>query len=275
MVAAVVRSLEAAAIDDALDPFALLMQVKLISSAKRATNNDRLSTLPRLEKASRLVAAVWRVLGKETGLAEDHGTDLDGAALWQAVESVAPREEANAAAATVEELVPPGDDAAEAAVRATGLPVQHGAPVPDPARGIEGARGRIGRAPGAGCRAEAARAVAAPSEGQAAAAERDGQQAGAAGLAAAGVQQREPPNRGGGPRRVRGVRAGTALPRASAPGRVRVAVEPVVRSAGTAAGHATVLWTTRCLDAAVDHGPCRPRSGSTTSWTRTWPGSPR
>ncbi|WP_431776137.1 hypothetical protein [Streptomyces cucumeris] len=47
----------AAAIDDALGLFARLMQAKLISSAKRATNNDRLSTLPRLEKA------VWRVLG--------------------------------------------------------------------------------------------------------------------------------------------------------------------------------------------------------------------
>jgi hypothetical protein len=76
MVTAVVRSLEAAAIDDALDLFALLMQVKLISTAKRATNNDRLSTLPRLEKASRLVTAVWRVLGKEMGLVEEHGTDL-------------------------------------------------------------------------------------------------------------------------------------------------------------------------------------------------------
>ena len=117
MVTAVVRSLEAAAIDDALDLFALLMQVKLISTAKRATNNDRLSTLPRLEKASRLVTAVWRVLGKEMGLVEEHGTDLDVAALWRAVESVA-REEVDAAAATVEELVPPGDDAAEAAVRA-------------------------------------------------------------------------------------------------------------------------------------------------------------
>ncbi|GAA3995472.1 hypothetical protein GCM10022384_48560 [Streptomyces marokkonensis] len=118
MVTAVVRSLEAAAIDDALDLFALLMQVKLISSAKRATNSDRLSTLPRLEKASRVMTAVWRVLSEELGVVEEHGTDLDVAALWQAVETVAPREEANAAAATVEELVPPGDDAAEMAVRA-------------------------------------------------------------------------------------------------------------------------------------------------------------
>lgn len=118
MVTAVVRSLEAAAIDDALDLFALLMQVKLISSAKRATNNDRLSTLPRLEKASRVMTAVWRVLSEELGLVEEHGTDLDVAALWRAVETVAPREEVNAAAATVEELVPPGDDAAEAGVRA-------------------------------------------------------------------------------------------------------------------------------------------------------------
>jgi len=117
MVTVVVWSLEAAAIDDALDLFALLMQVKLISSAKRATNNDLLSMLPRLEEASRLVTAVWWVLSGELGLVEENGTDLDAAALWRAVESVAPREEVNAAAATLEELVPPADDVAEAAAR--------------------------------------------------------------------------------------------------------------------------------------------------------------
>ncbi len=51
-------------------------------------------------------------------LVEEHGTDLDVAALWRAVQTIAPREEVNATAATVEELVPPGDDAAETAVRA-------------------------------------------------------------------------------------------------------------------------------------------------------------
>lgn len=106
MVTAVVRSLEAAAIDDACGLFVLLMRVKLISSAKRATNSDRLSALARLEKASRVVTAVWRVLCGELGLVEEHGTDLDVAALWRAVESVAPRDEVNAAAATVEETGP-------------------------------------------------------------------------------------------------------------------------------------------------------------------------
>ncbi|MHB9753196.1 hypothetical protein ACYBSK_02280 [Streptomyces sp. BYX5S] len=53
-----------AAVDDALDLFALLIQVKLISSAKRATNNDRLSTLPRLEKASQVVGlGLWQQQG--------------------------------------------------------------------------------------------------------------------------------------------------------------------------------------------------------------------
>lgn len=80
MVTAVVRSLEAAAIDDALDLFAILMQVKLISSAKRATDKDWLSTMPRLEKASRVVTAVWRVLAEELELVEENGTDLDVAA---------------------------------------------------------------------------------------------------------------------------------------------------------------------------------------------------
>lgn len=40
--------------------------------------------------------------------------------------------------------------------------------------------------------------------------------------------------------------------------------------------NAAVLWTTRYLDAAVDHlRALPPEERSMTSWTRTWPGSPR
>ncbi|MEO3784199.1 hypothetical protein ABGB12_12765 [Actinocorallia sp. B10E7] len=41
------RSLEAEAIDDALDLFALLMATRLISPARRKASGDRLAMLPR------------------------------------------------------------------------------------------------------------------------------------------------------------------------------------------------------------------------------------
>jgi hypothetical protein len=65
LVTAVVRGLEAAAIDDALDLFALLMATRLISPARRATERDRLAMLPVLEKASRTLARGSRVLFSE------------------------------------------------------------------------------------------------------------------------------------------------------------------------------------------------------------------
>ncbi|GAA2411425.1 hypothetical protein [Streptomyces coeruleofuscus] len=45
-----VRHLEASAVDDALDLFALLTRVKLISAAKRATDKDWLAAKPRLAR---------------------------------------------------------------------------------------------------------------------------------------------------------------------------------------------------------------------------------
>jgi hypothetical protein len=51
--------------------------------------------MPRLEKASRVVTAVWRVLAEQLELVEEHGVDLDVAALWRAVESGASREYAD------------------------------------------------------------------------------------------------------------------------------------------------------------------------------------
>ncbi len=68
LIAAVVRGLEAAAIDDALDLFALLMATRLISPARRATERDRLAMLPVLEKASRTLACASRVLFTELTL---------------------------------------------------------------------------------------------------------------------------------------------------------------------------------------------------------------
>nr|WP_107470292.1 hypothetical protein [Streptomyces sp. 3211] len=51
MLTTVMRHLEAKAIDEALDLFQVLMATRLLNTAK-----ERLSTLPQLEKASRVLA---------------------------------------------------------------------------------------------------------------------------------------------------------------------------------------------------------------------------
>jgi TnpA family transposase len=117
MLTAVMRHLEAKAIDDALDLFEILMATRLISAAKRSTDKERLSTLPQLEKASRLVARAAAVFIEELELIEQTGCDVDVAALWAALEEVAPRAALSSAAVTVVSLVPEGDDTAEAALR--------------------------------------------------------------------------------------------------------------------------------------------------------------
>ncbi|WTN08598.1 hypothetical protein OHA83_00980 [Streptomyces canus] len=61
LLTSVVRHLEASAIDDALDLFSLLMQVKLISAARRATDKDWVAVRPRVAKASRMVNGVFRL----------------------------------------------------------------------------------------------------------------------------------------------------------------------------------------------------------------------
>nr|WP_147450896.1 hypothetical protein [Streptomyces hoynatensis] len=53
MLTAVMRHLEAKAIDEALDVFQVLMATRLPNTAKRKTAKERLSTLPQLQKASR------------------------------------------------------------------------------------------------------------------------------------------------------------------------------------------------------------------------------
>jgi hypothetical protein len=96
---AAARHLEASAVDDALDLFDLLMATRLIAPARRSSERERLSALPRLERASvtlaGVVTAVMDVLSAaEAGL-------VDVAAAWRAVEEVAPRDRVREAAAVV------------------------------------------------------------------------------------------------------------------------------------------------------------------------------
>lgn len=117
---AVTRSLEAEAIDDALDLFALLMATRLISPARRKSSGERLAMLPRLERASRLLSKAGRVLVEQLDLVAEVGADLRVAALWAAVtdQAGATRQQVVAALESVEELVPVDEGAAEAAMRA-------------------------------------------------------------------------------------------------------------------------------------------------------------
>ena len=117
LMTAVVRSLEAAAIDDALDLFSVLMASRVISPAKRATDKERLSMLPQLERASRTVARASKVLIEELERVEEHQVDLDVAALWRAVEEVATRAQVSSAVALIHVLVPEDDGLAESALR--------------------------------------------------------------------------------------------------------------------------------------------------------------
>jgi len=114
------RHLQAVAIDDALDLFALLMAARLFSPARRATEGQRLAMLPRLEKASKTVASAGRILTDALAAAERTGKPLRPAAVWAAVEKVkkkTTREAVLDAIAVVEELVPDDDGSAEAAMR--------------------------------------------------------------------------------------------------------------------------------------------------------------
>ncbi|MEV4895186.1 DUF4158 domain-containing protein, partial [Nonomuraea sp. NPDC055795] len=116
----VTRSLEAEAIDDALDLFALLMATRLISPARRKSTGERMAMLPKLEKASKLLSRAGRILVQQLDLVAEVGADLDVAALWTAVVAQVgvSKEQVLAALEQVEELVPEDDGAAEAALRA-------------------------------------------------------------------------------------------------------------------------------------------------------------
>lgn len=117
LLTAVVRHLEAQAVDDALDLFAVLMANRLISPARRASDRERLAMLPQLEKAARILAKASKILTEELDLVAEADADLDVAALWAAVEEAVPRTAVAGAVATVEALVPEDNGSAEAAMR--------------------------------------------------------------------------------------------------------------------------------------------------------------
>lgn len=122
---AVVASLQASAVDDALDVFAALMATKLVRVAERTSREQKLARLPQLRKASGTLAAAVAVLLEATAPAEateqdggdDDGKDGYGSAelvdtsdVWAAIAEVVGREELAAAVTTVQELAPPEDD---------------------------------------------------------------------------------------------------------------------------------------------------------------------
>lgn len=110
------RSLEAEAIDDALDLFAL-MATRLISAARRKSTGERLASgwrcCPSWRRppscCHRRAGSWWEQLD----LVAEVNADPDVAALW-----TASKEQVLAALESVEELVPEDDGAAEAALRA-------------------------------------------------------------------------------------------------------------------------------------------------------------
>ncbi|XUK64336.1 DUF4158 domain-containing protein [Plantibacter sp. RU18] len=114
---ALVRHLDAVAVDDVLDLFVLLMTTKLLNPARRATSADRLAWLPRLEKASRVLASVNDELLTLLSAAARDGGSLDVAGVRARIEPIASRELIAGAVATVAELVPDDDANQEAAFR--------------------------------------------------------------------------------------------------------------------------------------------------------------
>ncbi|MFF4795559.1 Tn3 family transposase [Streptomyces sp. NPDC001276] len=118
LLTSVVRHLEASAIDDALDLFSVLMQVKLIGAARRATDRDWIAARGRVAKASRMLDGVFRLWSEQLDLVAEHEADLDPGAMWRALEAqIGPREEVMAASALLGELIGPADQEAEAEMR--------------------------------------------------------------------------------------------------------------------------------------------------------------
>jgi hypothetical protein len=109
---ATVRHLLAVAIDDALDLFDVLMSTRLLARAERATATERARSLPRLARASAMLASVVEALLA----AAESGEALSIPELWGRLE--VSRAEVTAAAATVRELTPAPDSDLDEAWRA-------------------------------------------------------------------------------------------------------------------------------------------------------------
>ncbi len=224
---AVARHLEAAAVDDTLDLFALLMATRLFSPARRASAEQRLALLPRLEKASKTVARASRILLDALAAAEASREPLDVAVLWSAVEAVASRAAVTEAISLVEELVPDEDGSAESALRAA-LAGRYNTVRPFLA--LLGESNALHAAPGGERVLAAVRAL--PELARRRVAQKP---LGEDEIDAALVSSAWRRTVYDGPGRVRGVRARAAAPGIRAPGRVRPTVVPLVRPAGSPA----------------------------------------
>jgi hypothetical protein len=119
---ATARHLEATAVDDAVDLFDVLMATRLISEARRASAAERTAALPRLERASATLASAWRALQPVLEAAKDGMVNVPAA--WAAIEKVASRDQVQAAAAVVEQLVP--DAGSEDAAMRESLAAKYG-----------------------------------------------------------------------------------------------------------------------------------------------------
>lgn len=108
--------MQVAAVDDALDLFAVLMATKLIGPAERASTKDQLRSLPALRKASATLAITARMLLDLAGGAGDGPAVLDAGA-WSQLQGAVPRERLAAAVATVTGLVPDAHEDAHAGQR--------------------------------------------------------------------------------------------------------------------------------------------------------------
>ena len=114
---ALVRHLDAVAVDDVLDLFALLMSTRLINPARTAADSNRLASLPRLERASRLLALVNKELLVVLDAVAAGDAGLDAGVVWASLDRVASRAQILDAVTIVTELVPDDDGSAETATR--------------------------------------------------------------------------------------------------------------------------------------------------------------
>ena len=102
---ATVRSLEAKAVDNALELFDVLMTNDLLARAARESRNEKLRRYPRLSKdAGKLAAAVGVLLD-----ALEHEQQLSLDLVWEEIESKVSRAELGAAVVHLLELAPPVD----------------------------------------------------------------------------------------------------------------------------------------------------------------------